>query len=72
MNNTFPQFNHAVEELSAYIFRANTFIISLTNKQIVRHTTEEPDKFRDWLVHHRIKDLTEQTGTLILNFYFSN
>lgn len=42
MNNRFEDFPYSAEELSAYIFSIDTFVISLKNQEIIRYTTTPP------------------------------
>ncbi len=70
MNNRFEGFPYSAEELSAYIFSIDTFIISLKNEEIIRHTTTRPDDFKHWLDHHRIRNVNETLGKMVYNYYF--
>lgn len=76
MNNTttpstrFAGFDYDATELSAYIFSIDTFIISLKNQQIVRYTTTEPDDFQQWLEHHGVRNINEQIGRMVYDYYF--
>jgi hypothetical protein len=68
-NQTFPGFEHAAEELSAYAFCIDVFIISLKNKQVIRHRTPDAAAFRAWLDALGVRDITNETGSLIINHY---
>ena len=70
MNNHFEDFPHKAEELSAYIFSIDTFIISLKTEQIIRFVTLRPDDFKQWLDHHRIRNVNETLGKMVYDYYF--
>lgn len=70
MNNHFEDFPYRAEELSAYIFSIDTFIISLKNEEIIRHISARPDDFKQWLDHHGIRNVNETLGKMVYNYYF--
>lgn len=72
MNNHFEDFPHSAAELSAYIFSADTFIISLKNEQIIRHVTERPDDFKQWLEEHGVRNVNEHLGKMVYDHYFGS
>lgn len=72
MNNHFEGFEHSADELSAYVFSIDTFIISLQNKQIIRYVAERPDDFRQWLEHHGIRNVNETLGKMVHQHYFGH
>ncbi len=67
----FPGFGYPAEELSAYIFSIDTFIISLKTQEIIRHSTPDPDAFKQWLKVHHVRDISKQIGSLVYNHYFN-
>lgn len=70
MNSHFEGFAHSADELSAYVFSIDTFIISLQNKQIIRHVAERPDDFKQWLDGHGIRNVNERLGKMVYEHYF--
>lgn len=74
MNNTLPSrfagFGHDATELSAYIYSADTFIISLHNQNIIRFVTEEAAAFQQWLQHHGIRNVNDTLGKMVYDYYF--
>lgn len=69
-NRQFEGFPHPAEELSAYIFSIDTFIISLKNEKIVRFVTDSPDDFKQWLDGHGVRNVNETLGKMVYNYYF--
>lgn len=57
-NNTFPAFTYTAQELSAFIFSFDTFIIGLKNKQVISFTPADVEAFRQWLLSHHIREIT--------------
>lgn len=70
MNNHFEGLEYAAEELSAYIFCIDTFVISLKNGEIIRYVAEDPDVFIGWLKQHNIRDINNEIGKMVYNHYF--
>lgn len=69
----FRGFAHKADELSDYISKGNIFKIYVAAKNIVS-TFVAPDAgaFRAWLTAHSKTDRTDETGSLILDYYFGN
>lgn len=55
----YPGFRFAASELSAFIFVAtvDTFVIALKDNRIVRYMPEDNERFRQWLLDHKIRDI---------------
>ena len=70
MNNQFEDFQYRAEELSAYIFSIDIFVISLKNGEIIRHIPKKPGDFNEWLDYHGIRNVNEGLGKMVHNFYF--
>ena len=70
MNNTFSGFAHKAEELSAYIFSIDTFVISLITTEVISHTTDDPIAFGKWLVAHGVRNINGEVGSLVTEYYF--
>ena len=75
MNTTpsrFAGFEHEAGTLSAYIFSIDTFIISLKDdkKRLVRFVTDRPDDFLQWLQAHGIRNVNENLGKMVHDYYF--
>lgn len=56
-NTTYPGFEYAAIELSAYTNTIGIFIISLVNGDIVRFTPDDADDFEKWLLRHGVRDI---------------
>ncbi|MBZ0097896.1 MAG: hypothetical protein K8F30_02370 [Taibaiella sp.] len=69
-NRHFKGFAHPADELSAYIFSIDTFIISLKNEEIVRFVTDAPEDFQHWLDDNGIRNVNETLGKMVYNYYF--
>ena len=50
-------FPYAADELSAFTYSINTFIISLKNKQVVKYTSSDPAEFRTWLEENKVRNV---------------
>ncbi|MBZ0098099.1 MAG: hypothetical protein K8F30_03395 [Taibaiella sp.] len=61
-SHRFEGFPYSAEELSAYIFSIDTFIISLKNEEIVRFVAPEPDSFKQWLDEHQVRNVNPGDG----------
>lgn len=59
--STFPGLAYPADQLSAYIFCLDVFIISLISQEIIRFTTPESDLFKDWLRFHCVRDIAQVT-----------
>lgn len=58
MNNRYCDFAHRADELSAYIFGAGVFVISLTDRHtIVRYEPHDAEDFKNWLSRHGVRDV---------------
>jgi hypothetical protein len=57
-NNQFPGFPYTSSEISAYLFTANTFILSLKNGRVEHFITEDIIGFQNWLQAHKIRDIS--------------
>jgi hypothetical protein len=67
----FPGFDYAASQLSAYIFSLDSFILALKDtEEVTRFTAADADLFRSWLTHHSIRDITGNTGSMIMDYYF--
>lgn len=60
MNQHYDGFAHAANELSAYIYGAGIFVISLKNKQVINHEPKDEIAFRQWLTHHGIRNVARE------------
>ncbi|MBZ0098732.1 MAG: hypothetical protein K8F30_06590 [Taibaiella sp.] len=69
-NRHFEGFAYPADELSAYIFSIDTFIISLKNEEIVRFVTDAPEDFQHWLDDNGIRNVNETLGKMVYNYYF--
>ncbi len=61
-NRHFEGFAHPADELSAYIFSIDTFIISLKNEEIVRFVTDAPEDFQQWLDDNGVRNVNPADG----------
>lgn len=66
----FAGFGHEAGELSAYIYSADTFIISLQNREIIRFVTEDAEGFRQWLEAHGVRNVNDTLGKMVYSHYF--
>lgn len=57
MKFTYEGFPHRADELSAYIYGAGVFVLSLRSGEVIHHEPEDTDAFRNWLQYHRIRDV---------------
>lgn len=57
MKFTYEGFAHRADELSAYIYGAGVFVLSLRSGEVIHHEPADADAFRTWLQHHRIRDV---------------
>ncbi len=71
MKSTYPEFVHHATELSAYIYSADTFIIALKNKEVIRFVADDADEFIAWLTHHGIRDIKHKARSPVYNSYFN-
>lgn len=71
MKSTYPEFVHHAAELSAYIYSADTFIIALKNKEVIRFVADDADEFIAWLTYHGIRDIKHEVGSLVYDAYFN-
>ena len=70
MKEHYPHFPHYASELSAYIFSADTFVISLKSGSIIRHVADDAPAFIAWLKHHNIRNVKDEIGSLAYKGYF--
>ncbi len=70
MTSTFTNFPYRADELSAYIFSIDTFVISLKTGEVIHHTTEEHTAFEAWLQHHRIRNVRDGLPQHIIDALF--
>lgn len=66
----YKDFPHSAEELSAYMFCIDTFVLSLKSEEVVRYVADDPPAFIAWLQQHGIRDVKAEVGKLIYNHYF--
>lgn len=69
-NQTFPGFDYEAADLSAYAFCIDIFIISLTNGTVIRYPTPYAEAFRAWLDGNGVRDITSETGSLVIDHYY--
>ncbi len=60
--SSYPKFDHEADELSAFSFSIDTFIISLKNGQIVHFVAEDVQDFKAWLIKHGVRDIRKDDG----------
>lgn len=60
MNDTFTGFTYAAKELSAFIYGAGIFVISLKNGEVINHEPADVAAFQEWLNHHKIRDVKKE------------
>lgn len=71
MNNHFEGFPHAAEELSAYIYSIDTFVLSLKDsEELVRFIAPQPQEFEQWLIQHNIRNVNATLGKMVYAHYF--
>ncbi|OSZ78440.1 hypothetical protein CAP35_09365 [Chitinophagaceae bacterium IBVUCB1] len=55
--NKFPGFEYTAEELSAYKYHVDVFVILLKIGKIITHKTTEVNEFATWLDAHGIRKI---------------
>lgn len=50
-------FAYKAEELSAFTFSIDTFIISLKIGSIISHVPDDPNHFKEWLLTNKVRDI---------------
>lgn len=65
----FKGFGYKAEELSAYAFSIDTFVISLKTEEVIQFIPEDATAFRAWLDEHGIRDVNQDLG-MVYNHYF--
>lgn len=60
VNLVYPGFTYPGNELSAYTFTVDTFIISLKNGNVINHKPDDADKFRLWLADNKIRNIADR------------
>ena len=60
MNDTFAGFTYAAKELSAFIYGAGIFVISLKNGEVINHEPADVAAFQEWLNNHNIRDVKKE------------
>lgn len=60
MKETFIGFQYAAKELSAFIYGAGIFVISLKNGEVINHEPADVEAFQQWLNHHNIRDVKKE------------
>ncbi len=53
--NTFPGFDYTAEELSAYKYHVDMFVILLKIGKIITHKTNDVREFANWLDNNSIR-----------------
>lgn len=61
-NNHYPEFEYAASQLSAFVLSIDTFVISLKNGQMAHFRPKDVKSFRDWLIKHRVRDISVDDG----------
>jgi len=57
LSNKFPEFDYHAEELSAYKYHVDVFVILLKIGKIITHKTTNVNEFANWLDTHGIRKI---------------
>jgi hypothetical protein len=63
-NNIKPSylnFVYTANELSAFTFSFDTFTILLKEDGVINYKPENPEKFRQWLIDNKVRDITDRS-----------
>lgn len=67
----FAGFDYEANNLSAYIFSIDLFIISLKDsEELVRFQPDNPDAFLQWLEGHGVRNVNATLGKMVHGHYF--
>jgi len=62
-NTLYPDFPYSANELGAYAFSIDTFMISLKQTtKIIRHECDNPQHFEQWLKANGVRDANAEIG----------
>lgn len=70
MNNHFENLPYRADELSAYVFSIDTFVIGLKNGKVVRYVAEDPEAFIAWLSEIGVRNINDEVGSMVYDHYF--
>jgi hypothetical protein len=59
------EFPYAAEEISAFRFSMNSFVILLKSQKVIHYTCHEPALFRYWLESNQIRDVDNSSVRVI-------
>lgn len=60
--NTYEGLHHNANELSAFLFTIDTFILSLKDGSIIQFKPDNAESFRNWLVFNKVRDCSKDDG----------
>lgn len=61
-HNTYKGLHHDANELSAFLFTIDTFILSLKDGSIIQFKPDNAEAFRNWLVLNKVRDCSKDDG----------
>ncbi|MBS1772418.1 MAG: hypothetical protein JST82_06145 [Bacteroidetes bacterium] len=67
MNEHYEGFAYAAKELSAYIYGAGIFVISLTDQKVIHYEPSDAIAFKDWLTRNNIRNVEDEIPKHIYN-----
>lgn len=61
--DTFPGIPYPAKDLSAFAYskEGDVFILSLKNERIETFRIENVEQFKDWLIKHHVRDITNES-----------
>ncbi len=61
-HNTYEGLHQNANELSAFLFTVDTFILSLKDGSIIQFKPDNAESFRNWLVSNKVRDCSKDDG----------
>lgn len=61
-HNTYEGLHHNANELSAFLFTVDTFILLLKDGSIVQFKPDNAESFSNWLVSNKVRDCSKDDG----------